>query len=118
MKNRALNFLYGLLLAAALLTCLLAGGCATERYAPAVDAQVDSTMTAAGLPPLHVYKLKLTGPVNITVQAGQGNTSTSAVVGTDKRGQRSQGRAALAALPGRRAADCCAGHSRLGLAEA
>jgi len=70
-----------LLLAAALLT-----SCATERYAPAVDAQVDSALTAAGLPSLAVHKLKLTGPV--TIQAGQGNTASQ--VGTDKTGQRAQ----------------------------
>jgi hypothetical protein len=61
--------------------------CATERYAPAVDAKVDSVLVAAGIPPLAVRKLKFTGPV--TIQLGQGNTSST--VGTDKTGQRAQG---------------------------
>lgn len=65
---------------------LLLASCATERYAPAVDAKVDSTLVAAGIPPLSVHKLKLTGPV--TIQVGQGNTASQ--VGTDKTGQRSQ----------------------------
>jgi hypothetical protein len=60
--------------------------CATERYAPAVDAKVDSTLRAAGLPPLSVDKLVFRGPV--TFQVGQGNTSTT--VGKDKTGQRAQ----------------------------
>jgi hypothetical protein len=60
--------------------------CATERYAPAADARVDSALVAAGIPPLAVHKLKLTGPV--TIQVGQGNTSSQ--VGTDKTGQRAQ----------------------------
>ena len=65
---------------------LLLASCATERYAPAVDAKVDSALTAAGIPPLSVHKLKLTGPV--TIQVGQGNTASQ--VGTDKTGQRAQ----------------------------
>lgn len=72
---------------ALLLTALLGlASCASERYAPAVDAKVDSALVAAGLPPLAVRKLKLTGPV--TIQLGQGNTSST--VGTDKTGQRAQ----------------------------
>ena len=69
-----------------LATALLLTSCATERYAPAVDAQVDSALTAAGLPPLAIHKLKLTGPV--TIQVGQGNSASQ--VGTDKTGQRAQ----------------------------
>jgi hypothetical protein len=65
---------------------LLLASCAVEREAVAVDAKVDSTLVAAGLPPLAVHKLKLTGPV--TIQLGQGNTSSQ--VGTDKTGQRAQ----------------------------
>ena len=71
-----------LLLAAA----LLLASCATERYALAIDAKVDSALVAAGIPPLSVHKLKLTGPV--TIQVGQGNTASQ--VGTDKTGQRAQ----------------------------
>jgi len=72
----------------ALLLAALLGlaSCATERYAPAVDAKVDSALAAAGIPPLAVHKLKLTGPV--TIQVGQGNNSST--VGTDKTGQRAQ----------------------------
>jgi hypothetical protein len=69
-----------------LLLLLALASCATERYAPAVDAKVDSVLVAAGIPPLAVRKLKLTGPV--TIQVGQGNTSSQ--VGTDKTGQRAQ----------------------------
>jgi hypothetical protein len=69
-----------------LLLLLTLASCATERYAPAVDAKVDSALVAAGIPPLAVHKLKLTGPV--TIQVGQGNTSSQ--VGTDKTGQRAQ----------------------------
>jgi hypothetical protein len=58
--------------------------CATERYAPAIDAKVDSTLVATGIPPLAVHKL--TGPV--TIQVGQGNTSSQ--IGTDKTGQRAK----------------------------
>jgi hypothetical protein len=57
-----------------LTAALLQASCATERYAPSVDAKVDSALTAAGLPPLAVHKLKLTGPV--TIQVGQGNTTS------------------------------------------
>ena len=60
--------------------------CATERVPLATDAKVDSALVAAGIPPLVVHKLKLTGPV--TIQLGQGNTSST--VGTDKAGQRAQ----------------------------
>lgn len=60
--------------------------CATERVPLATDAKVDSALVAAGLPPLSVHKLKLTGPV--TIQVGQGNNSST--VGTDKTGQRAQ----------------------------
>jgi hypothetical protein len=69
-----------------LLFLLALASCATERYAPAIDARVDSALVAAGIPPLAVHKLKLTGPV--TIQIGQGNTSST--VGTDKTGQRAQ----------------------------
>jgi hypothetical protein len=69
-----------------LLFLLVLASCATERYAPAIDAKVDSALVAAGIPPLAVHKLKLTGPV--TIQVGQGNTNST--VGTDKTGQRSQ----------------------------
>jgi hypothetical protein len=65
---------------------VLVTSCATERYAPAVDVKVDSTLRAAGLPPLSVDKLVFRGPV--TFQVGQGNTSTT--VGKDKTGQRAQ----------------------------
>jgi len=78
-----LSRLAGALLAGLLLAC---SSCATERYAPGAEATVDSTLTAAGLPPLHVHKLVFRGPV--TVQVGQGNTSTT--TGTDKTGQRAQ----------------------------
>ncbi len=61
-------------------------GCTTERYAPAVDAKVDSALTKAGIPPLAVRRIKFNGPV--TFQIGQGNTSTT--VGKDKTGQRAQ----------------------------
>jgi hypothetical protein len=71
----------------AYLVFLLAlANCATGRYAPAIDTKVDSALVAAGIPPLAVHKLKLTGPV--TIQVGQGNTSST--VGTDKTGQRAQ----------------------------
>jgi hypothetical protein len=69
-----------------LATLLGLASCATERYAPAVDAKVDSVLVAAGIPPLAVRKLKLTGPV--TIQLVQGNTNS--MVGTDKTGQRAQ----------------------------
>jgi len=69
-----------------LAAALLLTNCATERYAPAVNAKVDSALTAAGIPPLAMHKLKLTGPV--TIQVGQGNTASQ--VGTDKTGQRAQ----------------------------
>jgi hypothetical protein len=65
-----------------LLLLLGLDSCATERYAPATDARVDSALVAAGIPPLAVHKLKLTGPV--TIQTGQGNTNLT--VGTDKTG--------------------------------
>jgi hypothetical protein len=65
---------------------LLLASCATERVPLATDAKVDSALVAAGIPPLSVHKLKLTGPV--TIQVGQGNTSST--VGTDKTGQRAQ----------------------------
>jgi hypothetical protein len=63
-----------------LLLLLALASYATERYAPVVDAKVDS-----GIPPLAVHKLKFTGPV--TIQVGQGNSSQ---VGTNKTGQRAQ----------------------------
>jgi hypothetical protein len=69
-----------------LLFLLALASCATERYGLAVDAKVDSALVAAGIPPLAVRKLKLTGPV--TIQVGQGNTSSQ--IGTDKTGQRAQ----------------------------
>lgn len=69
-----------------LLVLLSLASCATERYTPAVDARIDSALVAAGIPPLSVHKLKLTGPV--TIQVGQGNTSSQ--VGMDKTGQRAQ----------------------------
>jgi hypothetical protein len=69
-----------------LLLLLALASCATERYAPAVDTKVDSALVAAGIPPLAVHKLKLMGPV--TIQVGQGNTSSQ--VGTDKTRQRAQ----------------------------
>ena len=65
---------------------LLLASCATERVPLATNAKVDSALVAAGIPPLSVHKLKLTGPV--TIQVGQGNTSST--VGTDKTGQRAQ----------------------------
>ena len=65
---------------------LLLTSCATERVPLATNAKVDSALVAAGIPPLSVHKLKLTGPV--TIQVGQGNTSST--VGTDKTGQRAQ----------------------------
>ena len=34
---------------------LLLASCATERYALAIDAKVDSALVAAGIPPLSVY---------------------------------------------------------------
>jgi hypothetical protein len=71
----------------AYLVFLLAlASCATGRYAPAIDAKVDSTLVATGIPPLAVHKLKFTGPV--TIQVGQGNTSSQ--IGTDKTGQRAK----------------------------
>lgn len=67
---------YGLVLAAGLFYLLLAlPGCSVERFAPAVDAQVDSTLCAAGLPPLAFGKAVFRGPV--TLQMGQGNTNTT-----------------------------------------
>ena len=55
---------------------VLATSCATERYAPAVDAKVDSALVAAGIPPLSLRKIKLTGPVTIQF-GGAGNTATA-----------------------------------------
>ncbi|MDO7886702.1 hypothetical protein [Hymenobacter cheonanensis] len=69
-----------------LATLLGLASCATERVPLATDAKVDSALVAAGIPPLAVHKLKLTGPV--TMQVGQGNSSST--VGTDKTGQRAQ----------------------------
>ena len=83
------------ILAAVLLLAFAVAGCATERVALATDARVDSALTAAGIPPLSVHKLKLTGPV--TIQVGQGNTSST--VGTDKTGQRAQAMSTGAGSP-------------------
>lgn len=76
----------GGILAAVLLLAFAVAGCATERVALATDAKVDSALVAAGVPPLSVRKLVFRGPV--TLQVGQGNTSST--VGTDKTGQRAQ----------------------------
>lgn len=71
---------------AVLLLAFAMAGCSIERVALATDSKVDSALVTAGIPPLAVHKLKLTGPV--TIQVGQGNTSSQ--VGTDKTGQRAQ----------------------------
>jgi hypothetical protein len=49
--------------------------CATEQRIPAaVDARVDSALTAAGVPPLR--KVKFTGPVTFQI-GGTGNVATT-----------------------------------------
>jgi len=64
-----LKKLFSLLLLAQLL-----GSCATEERIPAaLDARVDSALTAAGVPPLR--KLKFTGPVTFQI-GGTGNNAT------------------------------------------
>lgn len=69
---RLLGFLFALALGA----LLLATGCASERYAPAIDAKVDSALVAAGVPPLSVRRLKFTGPVTFQI-GGTGNVATA-----------------------------------------
>jgi len=60
---------YAFLLLAGLLS-----SCATEQRIPAaLDARLDSALTAAGVPPLR--KVKFTGPV--TFQVGTGNVATT-----------------------------------------
>lgn len=59
-----------------LLVASLLGSCATERVPLAIDAQVDSTLVAAGLLPLSVRKVKFTGPVTFQV-GGTGNVATA-----------------------------------------
>ena len=57
-----------------LLVASLLAGCATEQRIPAaLDARLDSALTAAGVPPLR--KVKFTGPV--TFQVGTGNVATT-----------------------------------------
>lgn len=58
-----------------LASLLLATSCATEQRIPAaLDARVDSALTAAGIPPLR--KAKFTGPVTFQI-GGTGNTATA-----------------------------------------
>lgn len=75
---------YGLLVLASLLS-----SCETERYIPAaVDAQVDSTLRAAGIGPLQAGKIKIAG--NVIINTGPGAVQ---VADNRKAGQR-QGSAA------------------------
>jgi hypothetical protein len=68
-----LKKLYWLLVVASLVYWL--SSCATEQRIPAaVDARVDSALTAAGVPPLR--KVKFTGPVTFQI-GGSGNVATS-----------------------------------------
>lgn len=65
-----MKHLYTLLVVASLLS-----SCATEQRIPAaLDAKVDSALTAAGVPPLR--KVKFTGPVTFQV-GGTGNVATT-----------------------------------------
>ena len=60
---------------ALLLLSLLLSSCATqERIPAALDARLDSALTASGVPPLR--KLKLTGPVTFQI-GGTGNNATA-----------------------------------------
>jgi hypothetical protein len=53
----------------------LLGSCATEQRIPAaLDARVDSALTAAGVPPLR--KAKFTGPVTFQI-GGTNNVATA-----------------------------------------
>ena len=62
---------YGLLITG----CLLLSGCATqERIPAALDARLDSALTAGGVPPLR--KVKFTGPVTFQI-GGAGNNATA-----------------------------------------
>ncbi|MGI4760918.1 MAG: hypothetical protein ACRYF0_09445 [Janthinobacterium lividum] len=65
-----MKIIYGLLVVASLL-----GGCATQQRIPAaLDARLDSALTAGGVPPLR--KVKFTGPVTIQF-GGSGNVATA-----------------------------------------
>ena len=58
-----------------LLVAGLLSSCATEQRIPAaLDARLDSALTAAGVPPLR--KVKFTGPVTFQV-GGTGNVATT-----------------------------------------
>jgi hypothetical protein len=73
----------------------LLSSCATEQRIPAaLDARVDSALTAAGVPPLR--KVKFTGPVTFQV-GGTGNVATT----TDA----SRAKAPVAAAPHATAAE-------------
>lgn len=51
---------------------LAAASCSTTRIPVAVDARVDSALTAAGVQPLGYRRVKING--NVYLQSGQGNT--------------------------------------------
>ena len=54
---------------------LLLSGCATQQRIPAaLDARLDSALTAGGVPPLR--KVKFTGPVTFQI-GGAGNNATA-----------------------------------------
>jgi hypothetical protein len=72
MKSAILKIL---LVVAGIALLLVAASCTTERYAPAIDHRVDSTLVAAGLPPLSVRRVKFNGPVTFQV-GGSNNTAT------------------------------------------